>query len=96
MYIIGGLKDVKKYRYLALYFAMILVIFTQFSSKNVEKTGKFRRKNRSFWKCYEKLKKSMKELINNIKDDYINGFICPDNDEEYREAMSIYEGRKGE
>ena len=24
------------------------------------------------------------------------GFICPDNDEEYREAMSIYEGRKGE
>ena len=48
MYIIGGLKDVKKYRYLALYFAMILVIFTQFSSKNVEKTGKFRRKNRSF------------------------------------------------
>ena len=27
----------KKYRYLALYFAMILVIFMQFSSKNVEK-----------------------------------------------------------
>ena len=27
----------KKYRYLALYFAIILVIFTQFSSKNIEK-----------------------------------------------------------
>lgn len=27
----------KKYRYLALYFVMILVIFTQFSGKNVEK-----------------------------------------------------------
>ena len=36
-----------------------------------------------------------KELINNIKDDYISGFICPDNDEEYREAISIYEGRRG-
>ena len=37
MYIIGGLKDMKRYRYLALYFAVILVIFTQFFSKNVEK-----------------------------------------------------------
>ena len=46
-------KRREKYRYLALYFAMILVIFTQFSSKNVEQTGKFRRKNRSFCKCYE-------------------------------------------
>lgn len=27
----------KKYRYLALYFAIILVIFMQFSSKNIEK-----------------------------------------------------------
>ena len=36
----------------------------------------------------------MKELINNIKDDYIDGFICPDNDEEYRETMSIYEGKR--
>ena len=37
MYIIGGLKDVKKYKYLTLCFAIILVVFTQFSSKNTEK-----------------------------------------------------------
>lgn len=37
MYIIGGLKDMKRYRYLALYFAVILVIFTQFSSKKTRK-----------------------------------------------------------
>ena len=30
-------KRREKYRYLALYFAIILVIFMQFSSKNVEK-----------------------------------------------------------
>ena len=44
---------------------------------------------------YREFLEEYKELINNIKDDYINGFICPDNDEEYREAISIYEGRRG-
>ena len=37
MYIIGGLKDVKKYRYLALYFAIILVVLRNFLVKTQKK-----------------------------------------------------------
>ena len=33
----GGLKDVKNIGFLTLYFAIILVIFTQFSSKKTRK-----------------------------------------------------------
>ena len=33
----GRFKRHEKYRFLALYFAIILVIFMQFSSKNLEK-----------------------------------------------------------
>lgn len=43
---------------------------------------------------YKEFLEEYKELINDIKDDYISGFICPNNDEEYREAINIYEGRK--
>ena len=37
MYIIGGLKDVKKYRYLALYFMLFCLVFIRFNGQNYQK-----------------------------------------------------------